>query len=57
MTVARATVQIVGIGNGVSPEFELPAGDGDDDRVASAASNQVMPFVTLFDGDDNKLGV
>ena len=25
--------------------------------VSACASNQVIPFVTLYDGDDNKLGI
>ena len=25
--------------------------------VSTCASNQVIPFVTLYDGDDNKLGI
>jgi hypothetical protein len=56
VTVNGTTVQIVGIGNGRSPEFELPAGPGTM-TVSVCASNQVIPFVTLYDGDDNKLGI
>jgi hypothetical protein len=56
VTVNGATVQIVGLGNGRSPEFELPAGTGTM-TVSVCTSNQVIPFVTLYDGDDNKLGI
>lgn len=56
VTVTGATVQIVGVGNGRSPEFDLPAGAGTM-TVSICASNQVIPFVTLYDGDDNKLGI
>jgi hypothetical protein len=56
VTVNGTTVQIVGLGNGRSPEFELPAGSGQM-TVSVCASNQVIPFVTLYDGDDNKLGI
>ena len=56
VTLNGTTVQIVGVGNGTSPEFELPAGGGQM-TVSVCASNQVIPFVTLYDGDDNKLGI
>lgn len=56
VTVNGTTVQIVGLGNGRSPEFELPAGNGQM-TVSICASNQVIPFVTLYDGKDNKLGI
>jgi hypothetical protein len=56
VTVNGTTVQVVGLGNGRSPDFELPAG-GAQMTVSVCASNQVIPFVTLYDGDDNKLGI
>ncbi len=56
VTVNGTTVQIVGFGRGVSPEFELPAGRAGM-TVAVCESNQVIPFVTLYDADDNKLGI
>ena len=56
VTVTGTTVQVVGVGNGRSPEFELPAGNGTM-TVSVCSSNQVIPFVTLYDGDDNKLGI
>jgi hypothetical protein len=54
--VSGTTVQIVGLGNGRSPDFELPVGAGTM-TVSVCASNQVIPFVTLYDADDNKLGI
>jgi hypothetical protein len=56
VTVAGSAIQVVGLGNGVSPEFELPAGTGRM-TVSVCESNQVIPFVTLYDADDNKLGI
>jgi hypothetical protein len=56
VTVSGTTVQIVGLGNGHSPEFELPPGAAAM-TVSVCASNQVIPFVTLYDADDNKLGI
>lgn len=50
------TVTIVGIGQGVSPEFQLPAGGGQL-TVSICTSNQVIPFVTLYDATDTKLAI
>ena len=49
-------VQIVGAGNGNTDEFDLAAGNAEM-SVSTCPSNQVIPFVTLYDGDDNKLGL
>jgi hypothetical protein len=49
-------VQIVGAGNGNTDEFDLAAGSAEM-NVSTCPSNQVIPFVTLYDGDDNKLGL
>ena len=46
VTVDGTTVRIVGLGNGVSPDFDLPAGSAAM-TVSVCASNQVIPFVTL----------
>ena len=56
LTIEGATVTIVGIGQGVSPEFQLPAGGGQL-TVSVCASNQVIPFVTLYDATDTKLAI
>jgi hypothetical protein len=56
VTVEGGKVAISGLGNGVSPEFELPAGEATM-TVSLCASSQVAPFVTLYDADDNKLGL
>jgi hypothetical protein len=56
LTRDGATITIVGIGQGVSPEFELPAGGGKM-TVSVCESNQVIPFVTLYDASDTKLAI
>lgn len=56
VTIEGGTVSIAGLGNGVSPPFELPAGEATM-TTSVCASNQVAPFVTLYDADDNKLGL
>lgn len=56
VTVAGTTVQIVGTGNGTTDGFDLPAGDAQM-SISTCASNQVIPFVTLYDVKDNKLGL
>ena len=56
VTVDGGVISIAGLGNGVSPEFELPAGEATM-TVSVCASTQVAPFVTLYDADDNKLGL
>jgi hypothetical protein len=54
--VTGDTVSIVGLGTGSTPEFELPAGSA---RmvVTPCSSNRVIPFITLFDGDNTNLGL
>jgi hypothetical protein len=56
VTVADGVVQIVGAGNGNTDQFDLAAGNAVM-NVSTCPSNQVIPFVTLYDGDDNKLGL
>ena len=56
VTVDGATVRIVGLGNGVSPDFDLPAGNATM-TVSVCKSNQVIPFVTLFSADGTKLAI
>jgi hypothetical protein len=56
VTVTGGVVQIVGAGNGNTDEFDLAAGNAEM-NVSTCPSNQVIPFVTLYDGDDNKLGL
>ena len=56
VTVDGGKVSILGLGSGNTPEFELPAGEADM-VVGPCRSNQVSPFVTLFDADDNRLGI
>ena len=55
VTLSGAAVQIVGLGAGTTPEFDLPAGTAEI-KVAACTSNQVPPFVQLFDANDNMLG-
>ena len=56
VTVSGATIQIIGTGNGTTAEFALPAGEAQM-TVSTCASNGVIPFVTLYDAKDNKLGL
>jgi hypothetical protein len=56
VTVTDGVVTIVGAGNGNTAEFDLAAGNAEM-NVSTCPSNQVIPFVTLYDGDDNKLGL
>ena len=56
VTVDGATVRIVGLGNGVSPDFDLPAGNATM-TVSVCKSNQVIPFVTFFDAAGTKLAI
>lgn len=56
VTMDGTTVSIIGLGSGNTPEFELPAGEADL-VVGACRSNQVSPFVTLFDTDDTKIGI
>lgn len=56
VTVTGGVVQIVGAGNGTTDEFELPAGTAEM-NVSTCPSNQVIPFVTLYDATDTKLGL
>ena len=45
----------MGLGNGVSPDFDLPAGSAA--MTVSLCANQVIPFVTLFDAAGTKLAI
>ena len=56
VTVSGGVVQIVGAGGGTTAEFELAAGSAEM-NVSTCPSNQVIPFVTIYDAKDNKLGI
>jgi len=56
VTTEGGVVTVVGLSAGKSPDFELPAGSAQM-IVTPCASNQVIPFVTLYDTNDNKLGI
>lgn len=56
VTVSGGTVEIIGAGNAITDEFELAAG-GAEMNVSTCPSNQVIPFVTIYDAKDNKLGI
>jgi hypothetical protein len=56
VTVDGTTVQIVGAGNATTDEFDLAAGNAEM-TVSTCPSNQVIPFVTLYDSGDNRLGL
>jgi hypothetical protein len=56
VTTDGGVVTVVGISGGRSPDFDLPAGSAEM-VVTPCASNQVIPFVTLYDAKDNKLSI
>jgi hypothetical protein len=56
VTTDGGVVTVVGISGGKSPDFDLPAGSSEM-VVTPCASNQVIPFVTLYDAKDNKLSI
>lgn len=56
VTVTGNVLQIVGAGNGITDQFDLAAGNAEM-TVSTCPSNKVIPFVTLYDADDNKLGL
>jgi hypothetical protein len=56
VTLDGAKVMVAGLGSGKSADFDLPAGSAQM-TVSVCASNQVIPFVTLYDAKDNKLGI
>jgi len=56
VTLDGTTVTIVGTGNGTTDEFDLPAGTAAM-TVSTCPSNQVIPFVTIYDEQNNKLGL
>ena len=56
VTVDGTTVQIVGAGNATTDEFDLAAGNAEM-TVSTCPSNQVIPFVTVYDSGDNRLGL
>lgn len=56
VTVSGNKVTITGLANGTTPEFDLPAGNAQM-TVSECSSNQVIPFVTLYDANDTKLGL
>lgn len=56
VTISAGVVEIIGTGNNTTDEFELPAGEAAM-TVSTCSSNQVIPFVTIYDGKDNKLGL
>jgi hypothetical protein len=56
VTMDGATVKAVGTGTADTPDFQLPAGKAEM-TVSVCTSNQVIPFVTLYDDKDNKLAI
>ncbi len=56
VTTDAGKVSVAGLGSGRTPDFDLPAGSAEM-TVSVCASNQVIPFVTLYDANDNKLGI
>ncbi len=56
VTTDGGKVTVAGLGAGKTPDFDLPAGSAEM-TVTPCAANQVIPFVTLYDAKDNKLGI
>lgn len=56
VTIDGSTVTIVGVGSSKSDTFELPAGSATM-TITACQSNQVMPFITLFDGNNQTVGL
>jgi hypothetical protein len=56
VTTDGGKVTVAGIGSGRTEEFELVAGSAEM-TVSVCAANGVIPFVTLYDANDNKLGI
>jgi hypothetical protein len=55
VTLSGTTVQIVGLGTGKTPLFDLPAGTAEI-KLGKCSSNQVPPFVQMYDEKDAGLG-
>ena len=56
VTMDGTTVKATGTGATHTPLFQLPAGSAQM-TVSVCSSNQVIPFVTLYDDKDNKLAI
>lgn len=56
VTMDGPTVNILGLGNGITPVFDLPPGTAQM-TVDPCTTTTVIPFVTVFDADDNQLGL
>jgi len=56
VTLDGAVVRLEGLASGATPPFQLPAGEAAM-VVVPCASNQVIPFVTLYDATATKLGI
>lgn len=56
VAVSGGVVEIIGAGNSITDGFELPFGTAEM-NVSTCPSNQVIPFVTIYDAKDNKLGI
>jgi hypothetical protein len=56
VSLSGSVVHIAGTGAATTPDFDLPAGDAGV-AVSTCTSNQVIPFVTLFDANQAMLGL
>lgn len=56
VTTDGGNVMVAGLGSGKSDDFDLPAGSATM-VIAPCAGGVVAPFVTLYDGKDNKVGL
>jgi hypothetical protein len=55
VTTDGGKVMAAGLGSGRTDDFELPAGSAQ--MTVAPCPNGVIPFVTLYDANDNKLGI
>jgi hypothetical protein len=55
VTTDGGKITVAGLGSGRTEEFELAAGSAQ--MAVSPCANGVIPFVTLYDANDNKLGI
>jgi hypothetical protein len=55
VTLNGTSLQIVGLGTATTPEFDLPPGTAEV-KLGKCASNQVPPFVQMYDENNTGLG-
>jgi hypothetical protein len=55
VSLSGTTILVVGLGTGKTPLFDLPAGTAEL-KLGKCSSNQVPPFVQMYDEKDTGLG-